>query len=70
VAVPGALKSRRPLVDKLKEPCTRGGGKSGIPMQVSKFSRRAEVAGSLALGAVAFCVTYMATLNALILISR
>jgi hypothetical protein len=39
-------------------------------MQVSKFSRRAEVAGSLALGAVAFCVTYMATMNALILISR
>jgi hypothetical protein len=39
-------------------------------MQVSRMSRRTEVTGSIALGAAAFVVTYMATFNALIFMSH
>jgi hypothetical protein len=39
-------------------------------MQVPRLSRRSELAGSIALSAVAFVATYAATINALVFMSH
>jgi hypothetical protein len=39
-------------------------------MQLSRLSRRSEVAGSIALSAMAFVATYTATINALVFMSH